>query len=146
MRKASRKEKIAKVIGSQLVIHRDDFSISASLVEDPMFWIRLEPGPDEHLEVTDLVPGAQTSAVVAEALRSLVSRPSDVRKVSLRDVLPNWRERPARAVELEERLTGAQDIVALAFNNRGAFMVEMQIIERSNKLDAVFELIFQAEE
>ena len=140
MRKPSHEELIQSQALASLSILRDDFAVMARLKDDPMFWIRVESGASDRLELTDLMPGSQETNIVAEALRRVMSDPALVREVIPRDVLPDWRNHPAYAVELERRATVARAIVAVAFGSHGLLVRDVNIRERLEKLDIIFTL------
>ncbi len=123
-----------------LSIRRDDFAITAWLEYDPMFWIRLEPSDPEILRLTDLMPGAQDTQVVAEALRTVVPHPNLVRRVILLDVLPDWRSHSTRTVELERRVSATRTIVDAAFRPFNLCINNLEIRERGGKLDVAIDL------
>lgn len=103
----------------EVAVRQDDFSLQASLPQDPKFWVRVERELYEYeggrtVRVTDLTPGGQSADFVGRVLAELLRAFSAVDQIEVFDIYPGWEQDPRFEVELERRISEARDCLAVA--------------------------------
>ncbi|QPM90243.1 hypothetical protein PSAL_014780 [Pseudooceanicola algae] len=102
-----------------LLIEEDEFSRCVSLVDDPVFWVRVRKPTKGEWRVTDLNPGAASVLETGLALRALLENAPRPPSMLICDVLPDWREDAVPALGMERRLTATREILAVALGIPG---------------------------
>ncbi len=136
------RERTAKVNRRQfgaIFVDEDDFSLKASIADDPLFWIRMEKPYTDIATISDINFGGVDVDRAAEALVALVEKIPHFDQMIVKDILPNVKVAISMEIQLATEISKVVNLIERALEQY-SLNFDYKIRDRMGKYDIIIEI------